>query len=67
MWQSPTDHYLEMTLRAGRLSAEYDLQDPNQRAASKGESRTYGQAASVVYGKRMAQASDWYMEPHAGL
>ena len=67
MWQSPTDHYLEMTLRAGRLSAEYDLQDPNQAAASKGESRTYGQAASVVYGKRMAQASDWYMEPHAGL
>ena len=67
LWQGNGGRYSEITLRAGRLASNLDLQDPVQYEASKGDNSTYGQALSFTYGQRMEKQDNWYIEPHVGL
>ncbi|ORU00295.1 adhesin aidA-I [Anaerovibrio sp. JC8] len=67
LWQGNAGRYAEVILRAGRMRADADWQDPNQLAYSSGSNSTYGQAVSLVYGQKMEKGASWYLEPHVGL
>ena len=67
LWQNDSGRFAEATVRLGRLASDLDLQDPNQLAATKGSSRTFGQAMSLVYGQHLDRGNDWYLEPRVGL
>ena len=67
LWQNGSGRFAEATVRLGRLASDLDLQDPNQLAATKGSSRTFGQTMSLVYGQHLDRGNDWYLEPRVGL
>ena len=66
LWYGKNGHYLDTTLRWSRIENEYGYTDSfGEHYKQDFTGKTYGIAAR--YGRRIAKADGWFMEPQLGL